>query len=526
MPQHRDDKPKSQMDAAQNRGRGRQQGDVGRRLREGTMTDSQRAAHREQGWMSDQEGSAGARGSAEQAHRDSIFALQPPETQTPTDRRAGLRVDSPAIQQGLIRIGTDDTASQDRAAEAVAGLRRGPGGFLAQPTEEGVTQFKRRQHLDAARDRHALEREAFGQARGLGRAETAARRSLRGRDRMDEVLRRNAMDDEDRESEANLIAGAAQSDAEQLREARGLRQDKDLKEQELGVLERNSQRDFQASLAGTNARTQQQQAEAQREFQQEEIDTGFSVAQGIVTETNPELAENPAMRGQYDLFVSETNKDQLNKAAPFNLRGEDMGGLFAIASLMPELDAGGIFPRTPDRPVSAGQVLELINRAAQQPGVSEIDMGRGKIAVSKLEGLAGGLFDQYVSRARTGFENQVVENVLRGNDLDGEQQKFVEGELRQFKEEQKSQLPEIPRSTSLATSQRSRRGQPQEARDVLDRGTAKPLSEEQTQQMQQQLAELGIEAGTPGEAREAIDNLSTEDYLPILARRTLARRGQ
>lgn len=383
-----------------------------------------------------------------------------------------------------------------------------------------LEQFQRRQDRDQKVEQRGLRREAFGRSTGSagrpGSAVDQLRSSLTGgMSRMDRLNRRDGMTEEQRQGQANLFAGAAQTDAEQLREARGLRQTQDLGDRELAFRERDSVRDFQASLADTNARTQQQQAEAQREFQQESIDRGFSVAQGVVAEANPELAESPGFRGQYDSFVSETNKDQLQGAAPFNLRGEDIGGLFAIGSQLPELDAG-LWSRTPDRPVSAGAVLDLINRAAQNPGASEIDTGRGKIAVSKLQGLAGGLFDQYVSRARTGFENQVAENVLRGEKLDEKQQGFVEGELSYFKEQEKQRfVRELP---SVSPS-RERTG-----RGGLE--TNASLTPEEKGRLQ----EIGVsntdEITTAKQAMEAIDSLSTDDFLPVLARRALDRRTQ
>lgn len=383
-------------------------------------------------------------------------------------------------------------------------------------SDEAVTQFQRRQDLESARDRHALEREAFGRSRGLGRSETALRRSLRSPDRFTNVLRENAMTEEERQAEANLIAGAAQSDAEALRAARGLRQKGDTANQELAYKERDSVRDFQADMAGTQADLDIAGARAQQERQKGAFNRSLSVAQSMV---DPEVAEQPGFEGQLRTFMSETNKDQLNERAPLNLKDEDMGALFGIASRLPELDAG-IFSATPGQPVSAEPVIELIRRAAMNPGASEIQLGRDKIAVSDLEGFAGGVFNQFVERARSGFESQVAENVLSGNDLNEDQQKFVEGELEQFKEQQKASL-----GTGQST-ETSRVG------GIARQGQRGPAPNRETNivspDMIPQLQQMGIEV-EEGEQlssiRKKIDNLTPEDFAPMLARRAFARRN-
>lgn len=516
------DRPKSQTDAVQNRGlRGPQ-------INEGAPPAKPGAAARG-GTPGGGGGAYNPREVATRRNPSNAEPSGPQQTNTETEEPSSDPL-SPRRQEAGLRIGGGGRGFIERTGQR-GGTVQGSS-LLAQPTEEGVTQFQRRQHRDRIVEQRGLRNEAFGSSGGsMGRRGSAVdqlRSGLTGgMSRMDRVLRNNDMTEAERQAEAAQFADAAQSDAEALRQARGLRQNQDQFEDDLAYKERDSVRDFQASLADAASRGQRNQRDRGISvntplaelsgFSREDIarDTGPAVTAALQS-AGVEVAEGEDVGGAFTNFLGTSVQQAQN--LPGITDTQDLIDLYAIAKSLPE---AATLTSSKGEPLDAAATLEMIHEGAlnQTGGLFQrgdrLNVGSDQFRLRQFNG-----------RARTGLERimqnyrQEVEGEALGSLM--ETGKLPEGfnqHERKFAEEQVRNLAvgdDIAELDQQIADAKRRFGE--------IKGAAIPNGNRRELMAEQQSRKRELEAQRKA-LKEKADNMSLKELAALARAESAARRS-
>jgi len=503
MPQHRDDKPKSQVDAVQNRGRGRQQinqdnpparpgASLRNRLPEvvrGSPQPAQPAQQGGEGRMSDQSGSTEARASAEQDHRDSIsrreeiFALEPSGPQQ--GERASLRGPQPnrTVGEGLrsnafgLRDGTQVVSASDGfqrvSFEPTTGRRIVTG-------EDGLARFESRIIGGDRGQRPSLRRGGIPDAGSRELDTTLAS----GTGEHGEPVFDNAS------IERGIESGAIRDPrAEEERIARNRLQDqqnllhpsrRELEveannpaQAEVNAAERQSLREMQASLAG-------QQGERQGITVNTPIgELGGRSRQEIANDVAPsvnaalqsadiEVAEGEDVGGAFANFLGTSVQNAQN--LPGIADTQDLIDLYAIARSMP---GAATRSSSDSEPLDAAATLEMLQEGAlnQTGGLFQrgdrINVGSDQFRLRQFQGRARSGMERIMQNYRQDVERQGINSLVETGKMpegfNENERNFAEQSIREQGAEIVSRVPEIDQELSQLRETQFRSGSEERA---------------------------------------------------------------